>query len=129
MVSSAEPPHPLYAISAGIPRRRRLRPSASKVIHAIVDNYAGHKHANVRACLARNPRWTFHFTPSWLNAVEGFFSTLTRRRLERGVFQSIVELQIAINRFIDERNQQSRPFTWTADPQRVLAPSIAGIIS
>jgi hypothetical protein len=62
---------------------------AGKVIHAIVDNYATHKHPRVRQWLARHPRWTFHFTPtsaSWLNAVEGFFAKLTRRRLKRGVF-------------------------------------------
>ena len=74
---------------------------AGKVIHVILDNYAAHKHPRVHAWLARHPRWTFHFTPtsgSWLNAVETFFSTLTRRRLKRGVFRSIVELQAAINR-------------------------------
>ena len=56
-----------------------------KVIHAVVDNYATHKHPRVRRWLARHPRWTFHFTPtsaSWLNAVEGFFAKLTRQRLE-----------------------------------------------
>jgi DDE superfamily endonuclease len=64
-----------------------------KTIHAIVDNYAAHKHPNVRRWLERHPRWTFHFTPasaSWLNAVEGFFATLTKRRLKRGVFRSLV---------------------------------------
>jgi hypothetical protein len=53
---------------------------AGKLIHAILDNYAVHKHPKVRAWLARHPRWTFHFTPtscSWANAVEGFFATLT----------------------------------------------------
>ncbi|HEX3920383.1 MAG TPA: IS630 family transposase [Caulobacteraceae bacterium] len=96
---------------------------AGKIVHAIVDNYATHKHPKVRAWLARHPRWTFHFTPtsaSWLNAVEGFFSVLTRRRLKRGVFRSIVDLQAAINRYLAEHNQHPRPFTWTADPQRVL---------
>jgi hypothetical protein len=47
--------------------------------------------------------WTFHFTPtsaSWLNAVEGFFATLTKRRLKRGVFRSVADLQAAINRFL-----------------------------
>jgi len=95
-----------------------------KVVHAIVDNYATHKHPKVRAWLARHPRWVFHFTPtsaSWLNAVEGFFSVLTRRRLKRGVFRSIVDLQAAINRYVAEHNQDPSPFTWTADPQRVLA--------
>jgi hypothetical protein len=41
----------------------------------------------VLAWLAEHPRWTFHFTPtscSWLNAVEGFFSKLTRQSLKRG---------------------------------------------
>ena len=95
-----------------------------KTIHAIVDNYAAHKHPNVRGWLERHPRWTFHFTPtsaSWLNAVEGFFATLTKRRLKRGVFRSVADLQATINRFLEEHNQQSRPFTWTADPKRVLA--------
>src|SRR6202790_718232 len=71
-----------------------------------------------------SPRWTFHFTPtsaSWLNAVEGFFSKLTRRRLKRGVFRSVVDLQVAISRFVAETNADPKPFVWTADPKRVLA--------
>ena len=86
---------------------------AGKTIHAIVD-YAAHKHPNVRRWLERHPRWTLHFTPtsaSWLNAVEGFFATLTKRRLKRGVFRSVVDLQAAINRFLEDHNQQSQPFT------------------
>src|SRR5712664_2652945 len=97
---------------------------AGKIIHAIVDNYATHKHPKVRAWLARHPRWTFHFTPtsaSWLNAVEGFFAKLTKRRLKRGVFRSIVDLQAAINRFLAETNNAPRPFTWIADPDEIIA--------
>ena len=97
---------------------------AGKTIHAILDNYAAHKHPNVRRWLERNPRWTFHFTPtsaSWLNAVEGFFATLTKRSLKRGVFRSVTDLQAAINRFLEEHNQQSKPFTWTADPDKIIA--------
>ena len=78
----------------------------------------------MRQWLARHPPWTFHFTPtsaSWLNAVEGFFSKLTRRRLKRGVFRSVVDLQVAINRFVAETNADPKPFIWTADPKRVLA--------
>jgi len=93
------------------------------VIHVILDNYAAHKHPKVRAWLARHPRWTFHFTPtsgSWLNAVESFFSTLTRRRLKRGVFRSIVELQAAINRFLAEHNRAPRPFIWTRSANAIL---------
>jgi transposase len=63
---------------------------AGKTVHAILDNYAAHKHPVVRQWLAHNPRWTFHFTPtsaSWLNAVEGFFATLAKPRLKRRVFR------------------------------------------
>jgi transposase len=83
---------------------------AGKVIHVILDNYAAHKHAKVRAWLERHPRWTFHFTPtssSWLNAVEGFFAKLTRRRLKHGVFCSVADLQAAINR-LHGRAQRDR---------------------
>ena len=106
----------LSAVEAAVP--------AGKLIHAIVDNYATHKHPKVRAWLARHPRWTFHFTPtssSWLNAVEGYFAKLTRRRLKRGVFCSIVELQAAIKRFVAETNIDPRPFQWTKDPDKIIA--------
>ena len=72
----------------------------------------------------RHPRWTFHFTPtsaSWLNAVEGFFAKLTKRRLKRGVFHSLVDLQAAINRYLAEHNRQPKPFVWTADPDAIIA--------
>jgi len=96
---------------------------AGKVIHAILDNYGTHKHPKVRAWLARHPRWTFHFTPtsaSWLNAVEGFFSILTRQRIRRGVFQSVVDLQAAINRYITEHNDDPKPFVWTKTADAIL---------
>jgi transposase len=95
-----------------------------KLIHAILDNYATHKHPKVRAWLARNPRWTFHFTPtsgSWLNAVENFFSALTRRRIRRGVFKSIVDLQAAINRYLKQHNDNPKPFVWTKPAKDILA--------
>jgi transposase len=95
-----------------------------KIVHVILDNYATHKHPKVRAWLQRHPRFVFHYTPtsaSWLNAVEGFFAKLTNRRLKRGVFRSIVDLQAAINRFLDETNDNPRPFTWTADPDKIIA--------
>jgi transposase len=97
---------------------------AGKTVHAILDNYAAHKHPVVRTWLMRHPRWTFHFTPtsaSWLNAVEGFFAILTKRRLKRGVFRSVADLQAAINRFLDNHNAQSKPFQWVADPEKIIA--------
>ena len=102
----------------------RFLNAVNRDIHVILDNYAPHKHAKVRAWLERHPRWTFHFTPtssSWLNAVEGFFAKLTRRRLKHGVFHSIVDLQAAINRFLAEHNRSPKPFIWRADPDAIIA--------
>ena len=96
---------------------------AGKAVHVILDNYAAHKHPKVREWLERHPRFTFHFTPtscSWLNAVEGFFARLTNRRLKRGVFHSLVDLQAAINRFLAEHNESPKPFVWTADPDKII---------
>ena len=90
---------------------------AGKLIEAVVDNYATHKHPKVKQWLVRHPRWRFHFTPtsgSWLNAVETFFSALTRKRIRRGSFHSIVDLQAAINRYLDDHNADPKPFVWTS---------------
>jgi transposase len=106
----------LNAIEAEVP--------AGKLVHVILDNYAAHKHPKVRQWLDRHQRFTFHFVPtscSWLNAVEGFFAKLSRRRLKRGVFRSVVDLQAAINRFVNETNQTPKPFKWTADPDKIIA--------
>ena len=62
----------------------------------------------------------------WLNAVEGFFATLTRRRLKRGVFHSLADLQAAINRFVAEHNQNPVPFTWKAKPDDIIAAAKRG---
>ena len=97
---------------------------AGKLIHVILDNYAAHKHPKVIEWLARHSRFTFHFTPtsaSWLNAVEGFFAKLTKQRLKRGVFHSLVSLQAAINRYVAQANNNPRPFHWTKDPDKIIA--------
>jgi len=106
----------LNAIEAEVP--------AGKLVHVILDNYAAHKHPKVRRWLDRHERFTFHFVPtscSWLNAVEGFFAKLSKRRLKRGIFRSVVDLQAAINHFVEETNQMPKPFTWTADPDKIIA--------
>jgi hypothetical protein len=58
---------------------------------------------------------------SWLNAVEGFFAVLTKRRLKRGIFRSVADLHAAINRFLEDHNAQSKPFDWVADPDKIIA--------
>lgn len=73
---------------------------AGKIIHAILDNSGPLKHPKVNEWLADQPRWVFHSTPisaSWLNAVEGFYSIITRRRIRRGVFKSVAELEAALH--------------------------------
>jgi transposase len=102
---------------------------ARKQIHAIVDNCATHKHPKVRQWLARHPRFTFHFSPtlaSWLNAVEGFFAKLTKRRLKRGIFLSVVDSQAAINRFVIEHNAKPNPSHGPQIPTKLSKPSDAG---
>jgi DDE superfamily endonuclease/Homeodomain-like domain len=95
-----------------------------KTVHVIVDNYAAHKHPNVLEWIENHPRFVFHFTPtsaSWLNAVESFFAKLTKKRLKRGVFRSLQELKDAIHRFLDDTNASPRPFSWTKDPNKIIA--------
>ena len=100
------------------------RVPAKLTIHVIVDNYAAHKHPNVLEWLARHPRFVFHFTPtsaSWLNAVEGLFALLSKRRLKRAIFRSLQELKDAIHDFIARTNANPKPFIWTKDPDKIIA--------
>jgi transposase len=93
-------------------------------VHVIVDNYAAHKHPKVLEWLSCHPRFIFHFTPTsacWLNAVEGVFALLSKRRLKRGVFRSLQELKNAIHGFITDTNANPKPFIWTKDPDRIIA--------
>jgi transposase len=97
---------------------------AGKLVHVILDNYAAHKHPKMRQWLDRHSRFIFHFTPtscSWLNAVEGFFAKLAKRRLKRRVFRSVVDLQATIDRFVAETNNDLKPFNWPADPDKIIA--------
>jgi transposase len=106
----------LNVIDTRVPKKR--------TVHVIVDNYATHKHPNVMHWIEKHPRFVFHFTPtsaSWLNAVEGLFATLTKRRLKQGVFRSLQDLKDAIHRFLDDINANPKPFTWAKDPNKIIA--------
>lgn len=92
-------------------------------LHLIIDNYATHKHAKVKEWLAKHPRFHFHFIPtssSWLNAVERFFAELTEKRLRRGIFRSVLDLIAAIDAYLEERNQDPKPFLWTKTADDIL---------
>jgi len=93
-------------------------------LHLIVDNYATHKHPNVKAWLSRHKRFHIHFTPtssSWLNVIEPWFRDLTEQRIRRGVFKSVADLQAAIQDYIDNHNQNPKSFQWTAKAEDILA--------
>ena len=93
-------------------------------LHVVCDNYATHKHPNVTAWLAKNPRITLHFTPtsgSWLNLVEVFFSIISRQAIHRGNFTSVKDLIAAIRHFIDGWNERCQPFVWTKPADEILA--------
>jgi transposase len=92
-------------------------------LHLIVDNYATHKHPKVKAWLKRHERFHLHFMPtssSWLNLVERWFREITDKRIRRGVFRSVQQLIEAIRAYIDEHNDNPKPFVWTAKAQDIL---------
>jgi transposase len=92
-------------------------------IHLILDNYGTHTHPRVEEWLRKHPRFHLHFTPtssSWLNLIERWFAELTRKRIRRGVFQSVPNLIAAIEEFIRINNQQPQPFVWTKRVDQIL---------
>ena len=92
-------------------------------IHMILDNYGTHNHPNVKKWLAKRPRFHLHFTPtssSWLNLVERFFGELTRKRIRRGVFQSVPQLVATIEEYIQLNNKNPKPFIWTKKAEEIL---------
>ena len=96
---------------------------ANKKLYLICDNYATHKHALVRAWLARHPHIEVYFTPtsaSWLNRVKRFFRSLSVDALRRGVFTRVAELKTAINSYVRKHNQNPKPFVWTAKANDIL---------
>jgi transposase len=105
----------LRAIDASVP--------AELDVHLIVDNYATHKTPTVRRFLAKRPRFSLHFTPtygSWLNQVERWFGLLTERQLRRGSHTSVTQLRQAIEEFIAVTNDSPRPFKWVKTADEIL---------
>lgn len=97
--------------------------SRGKQIYLICDNYATHKHENVKRWLEKHKRFHVRFTPtsaSWLNMIERFFRDLTTNQLRRGVFQDLEQLITTIGNYIDRHNQNPKPFIWTAKASDIL---------
>jgi transposase len=98
-------------------------------IHLVLDNYGTHKSPAVQRWFVRHPRFTVHFTPtsaSWLNQVERFFAEITRRRIRRGTFSSVPDLERAIREYLETHNTSAKPFVWTATADSIFAKLLKG---
>jgi transposase len=92
-------------------------------IHVVMDNYGTHKHPAVRDWFVRHPEFVPHFTPtsgSWLNQVERFFAQITEKRIRRGSFRSVGELEAAIDSYLRTHNERPKPFVWTKSADLIL---------
>jgi transposase len=92
-------------------------------VHIILDNSGTHKTAMIRKWFAKRPRFHVPFTPtygSWINLVERWFAELTNKRIRRGVFRSLKDLEAAIREYIDVHNEDPKPFVWTKTADQIL---------
>jgi len=105
-------------------RRVDAEIAGEQEVHLVLDNYGTHKSPAVKRWFARHPRFHVHFTPtssSWLNQVERFFAEITRRRIRRGTFTSVPNLEDAIREYLKHHNEQAKPFVWTATADSIFA--------
>lgn len=92
-------------------------------LHLIVDNYCTHKEESVKKWLSRHPRFHIHFTPtssSWLNLVERFFGEITQDVIREGSFSSVNDLIRDIEAYLEQRNQNPKPYKWKAKGEEIL---------
>ena len=92
-------------------------------VHLVVDNYATHKTPEIQKWLIRHPRFHLHFTPtysSWLNLIERWFAELTNKWLRRGTHRSTKELESAITAWVDNWNDEPKPFVWHKTADEIL---------
>jgi transposase len=98
--------------------------SKRKVLHLIVDNASSHDTKGVSEFLAGRPgRFVVHFTPthaSWLNLVERWFAEITNKRIRRGSWNSVKELERAIMDYIHHWNDSGKRFVWAKSSQQIL---------
>jgi transposase len=101
------------------------RTSKKKVLHLIVDNASSHNTKAVREFLEQRPgRFVVHFTPthaSWLNLVERWFAEITTKRIRRGSWSSVKNLERAIMDYIHHWNDSGRRFVWAKTSDQILS--------
>jgi len=105
----------LRQIDRALPARRH--------VHLVLDNYTTHKTPDVRAWLEKHPRFKLHFTPtsaSWLNLVERFFAEITSRRIRRGSYTSVNDLEAAIYDDLARHNEKPKPLKWIKTAEDII---------
>jgi transposase len=117
--------HPRHRSREFIRFLKRIDRAVKKAldVHLVLDNYGTHKTPDVKTWLARYPRFHCHFTPtsaSWLNLVERLFAEITTKRIRRGAFTSVAELEAAIHDYLDRHNANPKPFIWTKPAELIL---------
>ena len=92
-------------------------------LHLIIDNVSTHKTPEIHRWLLRHPRFHLHFTPtysSWMNMVERWFAELTSKWLKRGTHRSTKELEASITEWVNNWNENPRPFVWRKSADEIL---------
>jgi transposase len=92
-------------------------------VHVVCDNLATHKTPAVNEWIARHPRFHVHFTPtgsSWINQVERWFAYLTTQMLQRGVHKSVQALEADVRGWVQQWNENPRPFVWKKTAEEIL---------
>jgi len=90
-------------------------------VHLILDNYGAHKHPDVKQWFTEHPRYFTPTSASWLNQVERWFAEITRKRIRRGTFHSVRELEKAIREYIRDHNRTAQPFHWVAPANKIIS--------
>jgi transposase len=92
-------------------------------VHLVVDNVSTHKTPEIKKWLLRHPRFHLHFTPtysSWMNLVERWSAELTTKWLKRGTHRSTKELEASITTWVDQWNEEPKPFVWHKSADEIL---------
>ena len=100
-------------------------------VHVVLDTVATHRTAGLQRWLQRHPRFTFHFTPtysSWMNLVERWFAELTAKWVRRGAHRSVDDLTSTVERWVDDWNENPRPFVWHKTADQILN-NLAGYLN
>jgi transposase len=92
-------------------------------VHLVLDNYQTHKTPTIKRWLLAHPRFHLHFVPtssSWLNLVERWFGELTTKKIRRGAHRSVRELERDIKDWIDNWNDDPKPYVWVKTADEIL---------